>query len=103
MLWQKYLTKATSGRTRFGSQFKPTVRHSQEGVGAKAVPRQLVILCRGQEIERANAGALGTWSVRWGLLHPRQVCLPRVNPSGNTLKNTLLEAYLCQCFDILPR
>lgn len=93
MLWQKYLTKATSGRTCFGSQFKRTVRHSQEGLAAKAVPRQLVTLCHGQEIERANAGVLEPRSVRWGLLHSRQVCPPQVNPSGNTLKNTLLEAY----------
>lgn len=92
MLWQKYLTKATSGRTCFGYQFKRTVRHSQEGAAAKAVPRPLVTLCYGQEIERANAGALGPRSVRWGLLHSRQLCPPQVNPSGNTL----LEAYLCQ-------
>lgn len=95
MLWQKYLTKATSGRMRFGSQFERTVHHSQEDAAAKAVPRQLVTLCHGQEIERENAGALGPRSVRWGLLHSRQVC-PQLNPSGNTLKNTLLKAYLCQ-------
>lgn len=59
MLWQKYLTKATSGRMRFGSQFERTVHHSQEDAAAKAVPRQLVTLCHGQEIERENAGALG--------------------------------------------
>lgn len=96
MLWQKYLTKATSGRTRFGSQFKRTVHHSQEDAAAKAVPRQLVTLCHGQEIGRENAGALGPQSVRWGLLHSRWVCPPQLNPSGNTLKNALLEAYLCQ-------